>query len=774
MPHASLKILPLDTNATPTLGEAAITDCNLIRYVPDGKFVLVQKLGGWRRFWPTPFETIPRALWPWQDLNNNQHLAVGCAPTATLSGVLQSIDFTTRTGASSQNNVTPHEVIDNVPVNFATVTGSNVVNVVDALTNVTDYDSVFIATPVSIGGLVLFGFYQCHNLLSSTAFDIWAYDILGNPAYATSTVPHVGGAVPLFTTTIASNTITVTLANHGYVIGSEFVVLIPVVFNGVTIIGHYPVISVVDVNSFTILSNTLATASGAVSMNNGKVNLTFYMGAGAVPGGSGYGFGGYGTGGYGTGTGIVPVQGYPIYAEDWSLDNWGEILISCPVVPFFVNLKITGATGTGAAVTVTFTPAYTAPVGNVIQIYSMNPSTYNGTYYITASSPGSVTFASTVNATFVSGGSANTTRLASSPIFAWDPSGGEPFSTVIWQGPASNDGCFVAMPQRQIVAWGSSFTGYPDPLLLRWCDVEDYTEWVAKTTNQAGSYRLPKGSKIVSALQGPQQGLVWTDLGIWSMQYIGQPFVYSFNELASGCGLIGRRAAGTLNGVVYWMSQTQFYMLGGGGVQVMPCPIWDVIFQDMDIFSSDKIRFAANSQFNEIAWYFPEDEVHEVSRYVKYNTVIQQWDFGTLGRSAWTNQSIFGPPIGADPVTRLLYQHETALDDDGKAMPSYFQTGFFVINEADMKTFIDQVWPDAKWGGYDKTPAATVNLTFFVSDYAGQTPVQYGPYPMTKTTTFISPRFRGRLVSIYLGSTDVGSWWRIGNLRYRYMPDGKF
>jgi hypothetical protein len=275
-------------------------------------------------------------------------------------------------------------------------------------------------------------------------------------------------------------------------------------------------------------------------------------------------------------------------------------------------------------------------------------------------------------------------------------------------------------------------------------------------------------------LQGPQQGLLWTDLSIWSMQYIGQPFVYSFNELATGCGLIGRRAAGSLNGVVYWMSQAQFYRLSGSGVEVLPCPVWDVVFQDMDIFQSDKIRFAANSQFNEIAWYFPEDDIHEVSRYVKYNTMLGHWDFGTLGRSAWTNQSIFGPPIGADPVTRLLYQHETAYDADGAAMPSFFQTGYFVLNEADIKSFVDQVWPDAKWGFYDNVDAATLNLIFYVNDYAGQTPTKHGPFPLTKTTTFISPRFRGRLVSIYLGSNDIGSWWRIGNLRYRFQPDGKF
>jgi len=96
------------------------------------------------------------------------------------------------------------------------------------------------------------------------------------------------------------------------------------------------------------------------------------------------------------------------------------------------------------------------------------------------------------------------------------------------------------------------------------------------------------------------------------------------------------------------------------------------------------------------------------------------------------------------------------------------------MNEADLKMFVDQVWPDMKWGYFGGTQNANVNLTFYVADYPGQTPTAYGPYTMTQATTYITPRFRGRLTSIKLESTDSGTFWRIGNIRYRYQPDGKF
>ena len=362
-------------------------------------------------------------------------------------------------------------------------------------------------------------------------------------------------------------------------------------------------------------------------------------------------------------------------------------------------------------------------------------------------------------------------------IYQWDPTSGSPIATVIPQAPQVNDGMFVAMPQRQIIAWGSTFTGIQDPLLIRWCDVNNFNSWIAQITNQAGSYRIPKGSRIVGCIQGPQQGLVWTDLALWSMQYIGQPYVYSFNEIGTGCGLIAKKAAASMNGVVYWMGQSQFFSLSGSGVAPIFCPVWDVIFQDLDLTNLDKIRVAPNSRFGEITWYYPvTNNGGEVTNYVKYNVNLQAWDYGTLGRTAWINESVLGPPIGADPSSLYIYQHETSADADGQAMQSSFTTGYFALAEADVKSFIDQVWPDMKWGYYGGAQNATVNMTFNYVDYPSQyaAPQVSGPFVLNNATTFVSPRMRGRLVQVNLNSSDVGSFWRIGGIRYRFQQDGKY
>ena len=779
MPHASVKLIPgVNQNETPTLNQAGIAASNLVRFIydPAGNG-LVQKLGGWISYSSAAAPSVVRALWAWADTNSNNYLAIGSQ--TGISGSAQLSYIKPPAGSSppygTSTIITPQtSTTNNITPAASTTAGSSTVVITDTnITNITSFTTVYIETHISVGGLVLFGLYPC-TALTATTYSITATDVLGNPVLATST--SAVAAVASFATTSGSNTITVTLNNHGYTAGtSTYPVLVSTTVGGVTLFGNYTVLTTPNLNTFTI-NATQATATTSGSINGGNVKFIYDLGVGAYSTGTGYGIGGYGTGGYGYGSSVTVPNGTAITATNWALDNWAETLLAV---------------------------ANNTPVSGVAPYQ---------------------------------------------PIYQWTPSSNAPIATALPYAPAVNDGMFVAMPQRQIVSWGSSFTGIQDPLLIRWCDVNNYNVWVGQVTNQAGSYRIPRGSKIVGALQSSQQAFIWTDLDLWAMQYVGQPYIYSFNQVGSKCGLIARKAAASANGVLYWMGPSQFFTYSSSGVQPLPCPVWDVIFQNLDQTNLDKIRCAVNSRFGEISWFYPTlSSGGEVTAYVKYNLSIQQWDFGNLGRSAWIDQSVLGPPIGSDPVSLLTYQHEMSTDAAGSPLVSSFQTGYFTTSEADVKTFIDQVWPDMKWGYYDGSQSATVNLTFTVSDYSttvpslfigsisgttltittpisnqvavgqyligstvtpgtqitalgtgsggvgtytvsvSQTVAQstmgasdssytylYGPYPLMASTNFISPRFRGRLISIGVYSVDTGSFWRIGDIRYRLQSDGKF
>lgn len=693
MPHASVSLVDgVNENRTPTLNQFALSVSQLIRYQYDNQNnILAQKLGGWQKFYSSTMPAPVRALTAWEDTDGITHLGYG-AENIGLTGEAQLGVITN----GSLQVITPTATTDNVTPAASTTAGSPIVTITDATTpNISAPDSVYIETHISVGGLILFGLYAATSV-GSTTYSVVATDVLGNPLPAPSTSTTT--TVASFTTSMGSNRVTVTLANHGFSIGSTYPVLVSTTVGGLTLLGNYIVQSVPTANTFTIFAASQASSSATGSINGGNARYLYSYGIGALPPSSGYGVGAYGAGGYGIGTGSGPIPGTPISATDWTLDYWGEIFLSTPI---------------------------------------------NGTEF--------------------------------QPIYQWNPLSGAPIASAISNAPPLNDGFFVAMPQRQIVAWGTTFTGVQDPLLIRWCDVNNFNVWVAQVTNQAGSFRLTRGSRIVGGLQGPQQGLIWTDIDLWSMQYVGPPYVYAFNEIGTGCGLISRKAAAAINGVIYWMGPSQFFTLTQNGVQPLSCPVWDVMFQDLDQTNLNKIRIAVNSRFNEVSWYYPTmSSGGEVAAYVKYNYAIGLWDYGLLARSAWIDQSVLGPPIGADPDLLYIYQHETSPDADGQAMLPSLQTGYFVLNEGDEKTFVDQVWPDAKWGYYGGTQNATLLLTFYVADYPGDTPRQFGPFTLTQSTQYVTPRFRGRLVSIGLSSNDVGSFWRLGRMRYRFQADGKF
>jgi hypothetical protein len=778
MPHAAVKLIPgVNQNETPALNQAGIASSNLVRFIYDPAGAgLIQKLGGWVTYVSTAAPAAVRALWAWADTNANNYLALG-AQTSD-AGYAQLSYVKPATGSSppytAPTIITPQiSTTNNISPAASTTANSSTVVITDTnITSITSFSTVYIETHISVSNLILFGLYPC-TAIGPTTYSITATDTLGNPLLANTTT--AAASVASFATVGGSNTVTVTLNNHGYSVGSTYPVLVATTLGGVTLFGNYTVLSVPTSNTFTInASQATATTSG--SINGGEVKFVYNLGVGAYITGTGYGVGGYGSGAYGYGSSITLPNGTAITASNWALDNWGETLIAV----------------------------------------ADNVATPNVAQY--------------------------------QPIYQWSPSTGAPLATVLPYAPPVNDGAFVAMPQRQIVSWGSTFTGIQDPLLIRWCDVNNYNVWIGQVTNQAGSYRIPRGSKIVGALQSSQQAFIWTDLDLWSMQYVGQPYIYSFNQVGSKCGLIARKAAASVNGMLYWMGPSQFYSYSSAGVQPVACPVWDVIFQDLDQNNLDKIRAAVNSRFGEISWFYPTlSSGGEATAYVKYNVVMQQWDFGNLARSAWIDQSVLGPPIGADPTSLLTYQHEMSTDAAGSPLVASFQTGYFATAEADVKTFIDQVWPDMKWGYYDGAQSSTVNITFTVTDYPSTvpslflgsisnttltitTPISnqvsigqyiigdgsipgtqitafvtgaggvgtytvnqpqnvaltclgasdssytylYGPYPLTAGANFISPRFRARLVSIGVYSMDTGSFWRIGNIRYRLQQDGKF
>ena len=366
------------------------------------------------------------------------------------------------------------------------------------------------------------------------------------------------------------------------------------------------------------------------------------------------------------------------------------------------------------------------------------------------------------------------------PIFSWSSVGGYSNLSVLADAPSRQNGAFVAMPQGQIMAWGCNDAINPvqNPLYIRWSDT-NFTNWTIGGQSQAGFYTIPTGSKIVRGLSAQTVQYWFTDVDLYTAQYVGYPNFFGFTKVGSGCGLVAPQAVGVINNSLYWMSQKQFFTSQSGGAPTpIPCTVWDFIFQNLDQRYIDNVVCGTNSLFNEVSWFFPSTNSANgiPDAYVCLNTQYGEWDFGYLERTAWADQSLLGSPVGADS-DGWIYQHETsnnlAVGQQILPIEAQMTTGYYSLSAGQDLAFCDWALPDFKWGQYNQAKNAQIKLTFFVTDYAGQAPKTFGPYPVTQTTPYITPRFRGRFVSLKIESDDLNSFWRLGAIRLRVAQAGR-
>jgi hypothetical protein len=564
-----------------------------------------------------------------------------------------------------------------------------------------------------------------------------------------------------FTTTLGSNVVTVTDTGNGASAGDIINIVTITAINGTGLVlnGLYVVQTIVNSNQYTILASknaTSAVTSGITSLftttnTSSTVQVT------------------------------LDAHGYSvnsIYTVNVSTTVGGVVIFGQYVVQSIIDANNFTITVVGSATSSTTgyenndkaQVNYLIPSGLVSSVTAMGWG--NGGYGLGGWGIGATSGAYSPIRQWTMGAWGK--YLIASPtngkIYLWNPDNGvinNVASVISINAPVYNTGIFLSMPYQQIVAYGSTdpITGNQDKMLVRWCDISDFTDWTATVTNQAGSYRLSRGSRIIGGIQAPQFGMLWTDVGVWQMVYVGFPLVYGFNEIASGCGLIAQRAVGVLNGNVYWMSQDGFYIANGGSVQSIPCSVWDKIFYNINTVQVDKVTCAVNSYFNEVTWYYPSlSGTGENDSYVKYKTDENVWDYGLLSRTAWTNQSVLGAPIGVDG-TGLIQQHETSNDANGNAMVSSATTGWFKISNGELYSFIDRIIPDFVYDG-------TMTITISVVNYPNDTPVTI-TFNSTSTTEYNITRLRGRLANITISSSDIGSFWRLGEILCNIQGAGK-
>lgn len=592
-----------------------------------------------------------------------------------------------------------------------------------------------------------------------------------------------------FATTNLSAVVTVTHTAHGAV-NSDFVIFSNVATVGGLDLNNEYQITYIDANSYTITASTAATSTVAAG-GGSTVSAVYQINVGLpteIPL-TGWGAGAWGIGEWGFGSTstsalrlwnqsnfgedlILGYRGGPLYYWDASLGLSPALFTVTIASPAVVTTSISLADGTPVILTNSGYPS-ALPTGLVV----------GTTYYVKNSS------GTTFNLAATSGGAAITTSGSQSGSHYIMPNAIPVTSmTGATSVPIIQNYLYVSDVSRFVFAFGTNDIGstVQDPMLIRWSDQESVVDWYPSATNQAGSVRLSHGSEIITTIQTRQEIVVWTDSTLYSLQYLGPPYIWGVQLLGDNISILGQNSVAQASGVVYWMGTDKFYSYDGR-VNTLPCDLRKYVYQDINLTQNQQCFASTNEGFNEVWFFYCSANSDAVNRYVVYNYLEKSWYYGTMGRTAWLDSGLRDYPIAATYNYNIVNQ-EYGNDDNETGTPAaidaYISSSEFDIGDGHNFGFIWRMLPDLTFSGSDASPTPQLTMTLYPMQNSGSgtgTPVAANVNQLTGASYVITEGFtgqvftrvRGRQIILKVGSNQLGTTWQLGAPRIDIRPDGR-
>ena len=402
--------------------------------------------------------------------------------------------------------------------------------------------------------------------------------------------------------------------------------------------------------------------------------------------------------------------------------------------------------------------------------------------------------------------------------FEWDSTVANPTgtrATIISGAPTASRHVLVSPTDRHLIFFGTETTiGTPstqDDMFIRFSDQESTSDYTPTSTNTAGTQRLAQGSKIMGAIRGRDAIYIWTDSALFLMRFVGQPFTFSFEQVGTNCGLIGKNACMEVDGTAFWMSENGFFSYSGQ-LQSMPCLVEDHVFDGLNSTPRDLINAGLNNLFGEVSWYYCSSGSDVVDRVVTYNylesVMLKKpiWYTGTLARVSWADSSIFDKPhacyysnsddasydvVGNTDGITIYYEQETGTDqvDAGgtvTAITANVLSGDFDITQkrAAQGQLIGS--PDLRGDGEYLmkirrflpdfiTQTGDTRITLFLRNYPNSSAASssLGPFTISSSTDKVDTRARARAIALKIENTSSSQNWKLGTFRLDIQPDGR-
>ena len=332
------------------------------------------------------------------------------------------------------------------------------------------------------------------------------------------------------------------------------------------------------------------------------------------------------------------------------------------------------------------------------------------------------------------------------------------------------------------IPYGSTNPDDLDPLLIRWANQNEPSNWLVSASTSAGFLRVSRGSRIIRAVATRQEILVFTDTHLYTLQFTGTTDVFSLQEYADNISILSARGVTTVNNITYWMGRDKFYAYSGR-VDTLPTTLRNYVFNDMNFDQAEQIISGTNEGFNEVWWMYPSLNSQTNDKYVIYNHLEKVWYYGNIERTAWLDSPLRAYPqaVYTDFDTQIgtLLNHEEGIDADGLPMESYIQSNDFDINEGDKFTLIRRIIPDVS---FDNSTAVAPEATFtmrsrnfpgssFASNVDDSASVISASVDTFTQQIFI--RARARQLALKISSDGLGTQWALGTPRLDGRTDGE-
>lgn len=780
MPLQKLTLRPgVNRENTRYTNEGGWYTCDKIRF----RQGTPEKIGGWEQISAYTFKGTCRSLWTWATITN----------PSVITGVGTNLKFYIEQGGA-YNDITPLRKISG-PLSgpFAATNGSTTITVTSASHGCTTGDFVTFSGALGLSNQTFTRSTATNFILTTALADNTPVTLsVSNggslPTGLTAGVVYyirvVSGTTVNFANVASGAAITTTTAGSGTFSLETTTGITAAVLNQ-----NYQV-TVLTANTFTITSSVAATAydtgTGGTSV---YAAYEIAVGNAATTPLSGWGSGSWGSGAWGIGT--TTLVGIRL----WYQSNFGEDLVygyrGGPL--YYWNAKL-GSTAQTFTVTIASPGVFTYSGASlvdgtavILQTTGALPTglTAGTTYYVVNST--GVTF----NLSATAGGTAiNTTGTQSGTHTI--SARGIPVTSMAGASdvPTTVNNLIVSDVSRFTIAFGCNALGETeiDPMLIRWSAQESVVDWTPSATNQAGGLRLSHGSEIRSYVQTRQEIVVLTDASVYSLQYLGPPYVWGAQLLGDNISIAGVNTAVTASGVVYWMGVDKFYRYDGR-VQTLRCDLRQHVFGNINIDQQNQFFAGTSEGFNEVWWFYCSADSEVIDSYVTYNYAEDVWAYGTMGRTAWLDSGFNPYPLAATYSYNLVY-HELGVDDNTSGTPaaidSYITSSEFDIGDGHNFGFVWRLLPDVTFrGSTAANPQVTMTLLPLQNSGSGYNdPLSVGGdssasvvrsavVPVEQYTGQVLIRVRGRQMSIKVEGNQVGLQWQLGSPRIDIKPDGR-